>query len=119
MRFIDIQPIYAELFKGYDIILFLFSLKLSEPSFQLFFCAFELLDRELFTPAELQFVYAFGNLINLLAQQVFLPFLRHRNTLKLAVTDDHGIIITGSDPCAELTPVRLFEILFRSYKDIS
>ena len=118
MRFIDIQPIYAELFKGDDIILFLFSLELSEPSFQLLFCAFKLLDRELFTPAELQFVYAFGNLINLLTEQVFLSFLRHRDTLKLAVADDHGIIIAGSDPCAELTPVGFLEILFRSHKDV-
>lgn len=53
----------------------------------------------------LQFLQAIFNLVDLLLQQAFLTLLRYRDSLKLTVADDNGIIVAGGDPGAEFLTV--------------
>ena len=51
-------------------------------------------------------------------QNNLLPLFRHGNLLKLAVTDDDGIVIAGGDAGTELLAVLGFKVLFGGNQNI-
>lgn len=76
------------------------------------------LDREAFRTAGTHFFQTVLNFPNLLLDQLLLPFHGDGDFLKLRVTHDNGIIITGGDLCTEgLSPCR-FKVLFSGNQDI-
>ena len=77
-----------------------------------------MLDGEILCPVPLGLGNAYHYLVDLLLQDRFLPFHGHRNLLKLAVTNDDGIIVTGSNSAAELLTVLRLKVLFCCHKDI-
>ena len=51
-------------------------------------------------------------------KQPFLTLSGDRNTFKLRMPDDDGIVVSGGDSGAELFAVAGLEVLFRRYEDI-
>ena len=51
-------------------------------------------------------------------QHPLLPFSGDRNALKLAVSDDDGIVVAGGDAGAELFAVSRLKVLFGNGEDI-
>ena len=66
----------------------------------------------------LHFLNAQGDFLDLILQQTLLPFKGNGDALKLAVADDHGVIIAGGDPGAELFSVSALKIPFGRDQDI-
>ena len=58
------------------------------------------------------------NLLDLLADKTHLPLFGKRNLLKLAVTDDHGVITAKGNPATEFLPVSRLEIPLRCHQDV-
>ena len=118
MCFIYVQPVNTELFEGDDMIFLFFCFQLFKPDFQLALCAFQLLNGVAFTTVPLHFHDTVRDIVDLFFQQPLLPFLGNRNPLKLAMAKYDGIIIAGSDTCAELLAVCFLEIFPGGYEDI-
>ena len=118
MRLVHIEPVYTELFKGHNIVLAGGVVELLQLGLQIFLGALQLLDGKALGAAGLEFCNAVLDLPYLLLQEPFLPLSGHGDALKLAVTDDNGVIVAGGDAGAELLAVTGFKILFGGYKDI-
>ena len=118
VRLVHIQPIHAELLKGHDVIFSVLRLELLQACFQLLFGSFKLLDGKPLAVAPLEFLDALHDLPDLLLKQPFLPLMGDGNLLKLAVSDDHRVIIAGCDPRAELLAPALFKVLFGRYQNL-
>ena len=118
MRLVHKKPIYAQLLKGDNIILALIGAQLFQLGFQCFAGLFHLLDAEIFASIGFQFLDGGKRFINLLLNDALLPFIRQRNTLKLAVADDDCIIVPGGDSGAEFFTVGRFKILFPCHQQL-
>ena len=118
MRFIHVQPVNTELFKGNDIIFLFFRFQLLQADFQRALCTFQLLNGIAFTTVPFHFHDSVRDIVDLLLQQPLLPFLGYRNPFKLAVAKNDGIIITCGNPSAELLAVGLFKVFLICNKDI-
>ena len=118
VRLVNIEPVNAELLKGDNIVLAAAVLQLFQTSFQALLCALQRLDREAFSAACSHFSNTVLNLCDLLLQKSLLPFLRYRDSFKLAVSDDDCVIVAGCDSAAELLAVSRLEVLFGSGEDI-
>ena len=68
MRFIDKEPIYAQLLKSYYIIFAALSLQLFQPSLQGFSGSFQLLDGKPFSAAGFHLGNTVSDFLNLLAE---------------------------------------------------
>ena len=117
MRLVHIQAIHTQLLKGDNIILLALSLQLFQAQLQLLLGPHQLLDGKLLTMAALQFVDARYHFVDLLLNETFLPCLRHRDALKLRVTDDDRIVITSGDTAAELLTVVTLKVLLCSHQN--
>ena len=80
--------------------------------------ALQLLDREVVAPISFQLGNAFQHFVELLLQNCSLSFNGHGDFLELAVPDNHGVVIAGCNPAAELLSVLCLKVLFRRYEDI-
>ena len=118
MALINEQPVNAKLLKGYDIIFPALVVQLIQLLLNGFFRLFKLLNREIFSSVSLQFSNADCDFIKLLLQDCPLSFNRHRDFLKLRMTDNYCVIISGSDSTTELLTIFCFKIFLRSHKDI-
>ena len=118
VRLVNIEPVNAELLKGDNIVLAAAVLQLFQTSFQALLCAFQRLDRKAFGSACFHFRNAVLNLCDLLLQKSLLPFLRYRDSFKLAVSDDDCVVVAGCDSAAELLAISRLEVLFGSSEDI-
>ncbi len=87
MCLVHIESVHPQLLEGDDIILPFLGFQFGEPVFQL-------LDGKLLAALVLEFFDAMRNVIQLLPEKALLPLLRDGNPLKLAVPDDHRVIIT-------------------------
>ena len=65
-----------------------------------------------------QFRDAVQDLTPLLFQKIPLALHTHRDFLKLAVSDDDGVIVAGGDPAAEPLAVLGFKVLSGGYQDV-
>ena len=110
MCLIHEQSVNAQFLKGHNIVLLFIRLKLFQSGFQTALGSFQLLDGESFGAAHFEFRNSRGNFINLFFQQRFLPRSADGDFLKLRVADNDRVIITGSDPGAELFPVSRFKV---------
>ena len=93
MCLVHIESVHPQLLEGDDIILPFLGFQFGEPLFQLFAGAFQLLDGKLFAALVLEFFDTMRNVIQLLPEKALLPLLRDGNPLKLAVSDNHRVII--------------------------
>ena len=118
MRLVHIEPVYAELFKGHNVVLAGGVVELLQLGLQIFLGTLQLLDGKVFGAAGLELRDAVLDLPDLLLQEPFLPLSGHGDALKLAVADDNGVIVAGGDAGAELLAVAGFKILFGGHKDI-
>ena len=97
---------------------FFFRFQLFQPDFQLTFGSFQLFDGVALTTVPFHFHDTVRDIVDLLFQQPLLPFLGNRDSFKLAMAKYDGIIIAGSDTCAELLAVCFLEIFPGGYEDI-
>ena len=118
MRLVHIQPVYAELLKGHNVVLAGGVVQLLQLGLQIFLGTLQLLDGKALGAAGLEFCNAVLDLPYLLLQEPFLPFSGHGDALKLAVADDNGIIVAGGDTGAEFLTVVGFKVLLGSDKDV-
>ena len=118
MRLVHIEPVYTELFKGHNIVLAGGVVELLQLGLQIFLGALQLLDGKALGAAGLELRNAVLDLPNLLLQEPLLPFSGNGDALKLAVTDDNGVIVAGGNAGAELLAVACLKVLFGSHKDI-
>ena len=118
MRLVHIQPVYAELLKGNDVILAILGTQLFELELQLLSGFLQLLNGKALAVVAFQFLDAFHDLSNLVLKQLLLTLMRDRNFLKLAVPDDHRVIIARGNSRTEFFPVSGFKVLFRRNQDI-
>ena len=112
------DTVYAQFLKGNKVILSGLIVQLFQLSLQGLSGSLHLLDGEILCPVPLGLGNAYHNLVDLLLQDRFLPFHGHRDLLKLAVTNDDGIIVTGGNSAAELLTVLCFKVLFGCHKDV-
>ena len=118
VRLVHKEPVHAELFKSYHIILAAFRLQLFQPGLQGFLGPFQLFHRKAFPAAGLHLGDALGDFPYLFPQKPLLAFLADGDFLKLRVSDNDGIIVAGGDPGAELLAVVLLKVLFGCHQDI-
>ena len=118
MGFIHKNPVNAQLLKGDDIILAALVIELFQLLLNAFPAALQLLHGEIVAVIALQLPNAVQNLLFLLLQYELLPFLGHGDFLKLAVPDDDGIVVTGSDSGTEPFPVLGFKVLFGGNQNV-
>ena len=110
MRFIHKEPVHAQLLKVTTSSFFLVGFQLFQPCFQRFARRFHALDGKTLAILLLHFLDALRDLVNLLAQQPLLTLLRNRNLFKLAVPDNHRVIIARRNARTELLCVWLFKV---------
>ena len=118
MCLVNENTVNAEFFKGHDIILPGLVVQLVEPLLDRLLCALQLLDREVVTSISFELSNAFQHLIELLLQNSPLSLNGHGDLLKLAVPDNHRVIVTGCDPAAELLSVLGLEVFLRCHEDV-
>ena len=112
------DTVNPQLLEGDKVILPGLVVQLLQFDLQRFSGFLHLLDGKILCPVPLGLGNAGHNLVDLLLQDRFLPFHRHRNLLKLAVTNDNSIIVTGGDSAAEFLSVLGFKVLPGCHKDI-
>ena len=118
MRLVHIQPVYAKLLKGDDIILASLCAQFFQLELQLLSGFLQLLDGKALAVVAFQLLDTLHDLSNLILKQLLLTLMRDRNFLKLAVPDDHRVIIAGCNSRTEFLPVSCFKIFFRRNQDI-
>ena len=77
-----------------------------------------LFDREILCFFSLGFGNTHHDFVDLLFQNGPLALYTHGDLLKLAMPDDNGIVVAGSDPSTEFLAVLGFKILTGSDKDV-
>ena len=112
MGLVHKQPVYTQLLEGYHIIFSPFGLQLFQSGFQRLSGTLQLLDGKTLAAAGLHLCDALGDLVDLLIEKPFLTLPADGDTLKLAVSHDDGVIVTGRDTGAEFLTVMGLKILF-------
>ena len=118
MTFIHKEPVNAQLLKGDHIVLTLIGAQFFQLGLQRFSGLFHLLDGEILACVDFQLVDGGKRFINLLLNDTLLPLKGQRDSFKLRMTDDNGIVIAGGDAGAELFAVGRFKILFPRYQQL-
>ena len=118
VRLVYIEPVYAELLEGHNIVLAALVVQLFELQLDLLLCLFKLLDRETLRVGALGVGYAVHDLVKLLLQHLPLAFYAHWYLLELRMPDNDGIVISRGDTRAKLLAVSGFKVLFRCHKDV-
>ena len=116
MAFVHKKPVNAQLLKGDHIILSLIGAQFFQLGFQRFPGLFHLLDGEILACVDFQLIDGGKRFINLLLNDALLPLKGQRNTLKLAMTDNDGIVVAGGDAGAELFAIGSFKVLAPCYQ---
>ena len=118
MTLIYKQSVHAQLLKSDNIIFPIIVQQFIQPGLQRFSCFFHLFDREIFSALVFKFGKRTFNLVNLFPELTLLPLGRQRDFLKLAMSDDDGIIVTGRNSGTKFLTVYRFKILFGGYQNI-
>ena len=118
VRLVHIQPVYAQLLKGHNVVLSGAVLELFELGFKAALGALQRLNGEPLRPLAFQLPQSFLYLKDLLRQKPLLPLHGDGYLLKLRVADDNGVVFAGGDAGAELLAVLRLEVLFRSHEDV-
>ena len=118
MRFVHIEPIHTELFKGHNVVLAVGILQLFQLRLQVLFRALQFLNGEALSITGFQLSQTILNFVDLLPQKPFLPFHGYGYPFKLAVPDDNRVIVSGGDTGAELLAVPFFKVLFGGNENV-
>ena len=112
MGLVHEQPIHAQLLKSHHIILAALGLELFQPRLQGFAGPFQLLDRETLAATGLYLCNPLSDLVDLFIEKPLLTLPADGDTLKLAVSHDDGVVVTGRNTGAELLAVMGLKVLF-------
>ena len=112
MGLVHKQPVHTQLLKSYHIIFSPLGLQLFQPGFQRFAGTLQLLDGKTLAAAGLHLCDTLGDLVDLLIEKPFLTLPADGDTLKLAVSHDDGVVVTGRNTGAELLAVMGLKVLF-------
>ena len=118
MRLINEDAVNTQLFKGHHIILAGLIVELVQLLLDRFLGSLQLLDREVVPTVFLQFGNPVQHFVKLLLQDGSLPFNRHGNLLKLAVTNDDRIVVAGGNAPTELLAILGLEVLLGGDKNV-
>ena len=118
LRFIHIQPVYAQMLKGNHVVLPFRIVELFQLCLELAARPFHLLDGKPLGPGGFQFGNALRDFVDLFLQQPLLPLLGHGDFLKLAVAHDDRVIIAGGNAGAEFLAILGFKVLFGGNEDV-
>lgn len=118
MAFVHKQPVNAQLFKGDHIVLARLVVQLFQAYFQRFLGLFHLLDGEVSPSLVFGIRNGRRNIVNLAFNRGNLPFPGQRDTFKLAVANDNGVIVARGNPGAELFAIGRFKVLLGRHQDI-
>ena len=106
------QPVYTQLLKSHHIVFSLLGLQLFQSGFQRLSGTLQLLDGKTLAATGLHLCDALGDLVDLLIEKPFLALPADGDTLKLAMSHDDGVIVTGRNTGAELLAVMGLKVLF-------
>ena len=98
MRLVDEKPVNAEFLKCNDVIFPALVVQLGKPGFNGFPNAFKLLNGVLLASVALCFVDCVNKVVDLPLEHALLTLKAHGYLFKLAMPDNHRIIITSGDP---------------------
>ena len=118
MALVHKKPVNAQLFKGNYIVFTLIGAQFFQLGFQRFPGLFHLLDGEILTCVDFQFIDGGKRFINLLLNDTFLPLKGQRDALKLAMPDDDGIVVPGGDAGTEFFAVGSLKVLAPCYQQL-
>ena len=111
VRFVHKQSVHTQLLEGDNVIFAVCCPQFFQLLFQIFAAFFHLFHGKTLTAGILQLRNGILDFIDLFLNDAFLPRKGKRNALKLTVTDDNRIIVTRSNPGAELLAVGRFKVL--------
>ena len=111
MRFVHKQSVHTQLLEGDNVIFAVCCPQFFQLLFQIFAALLHLFHGKTLTAGILQLRNGILDFIDLFLNDAFLPLKGKRNALKLTVTDDNRIIVTRSNPGAELLAVGRFKVL--------
>ena len=112
MGLVHKQTVHTQLLKSYHIVFSPLGLQLFQSCFQRLTGTLQLLDRETLTAAGLHLCDALSDLVDLVIEKPFLTLPADGDTLKLAVSHDDGVVVTGRNTGAELLAVMGLKVLF-------
>ena len=98
--------------KSYHIVFSPLGLQLFQSGFQRLSGTLQLLDGKTLTAAGLHLCDTLGDLVDLLIEKPFLTLPADGDTLKLTVSHDDGVVVTGRNTGAELLAVMGLKVLF-------
>ena len=116
MRFVHKQPVNAQFLKRHHAVFFLPVRQLLQLGFQIFLGLFHLLDGVALAVLGFGFGNSGHDFINLRFNHSFLALRGEGDFLKLAVSDDYRVIVTGSNPGAEFLPAGRLKVPFCGYQ---
>ena len=112
------QAVHAQLFKGHHIILAALVVEFFQLGLDGFLAAFKLLDGKPLPVVGLQLGQTVHDVLLLPLQNVPLALHTHGDFLKLAVTDDDGVVVAGGDSPTEPLTVLSLEVLPCGHQDV-
>lgn len=116
MRLVHEQPVCAQLLKRHQIILARLIVELIQLEFNGLPRLLHLLYGKPLRLGGLGVGDTKNDLVQLLLQHGLLPLDGQRYLFKLAVSNDHGVVVAGGDASAKLLPVSLFKVLFGGHQ---
>ena len=117
LRFIHKEPIHAQLFKGHHIVFLGGIVQFLQPGLQRLSCLFHLFDGKGLSPAVFHLSQGIFDLIDLPLQEPLLALPADGDLLKLGVSHDDSIIISGGDAATEFFPIVGLKIFLGSNQD--
>ena len=118
MRFVNKNTVNTQFLKRDDIILAALVVQLCKFCLDGFFALFHLLNAKAFAIVVLQFFDPVYQLLFLLRQHIDLPLRAHRDFFKLAVADNHSVVIPCGDTTAKPFSSFGFKIFPCRYEDV-
>ena len=118
MCFVHEQLINAQFFKADHVVLAAAVVEAFQPPLQRFAHFLQLLNGVAFAVLAFGLINAVYDLVDLIFNDRPLPLRGERNLLKLTVTNDDGIIITGSNPAAKGLAVGRFKVPFGRHQNV-
>ena len=118
VRFIHKNAVNAQFLKGNKAVLAALVVELFQLGLQRFTGFLHLLDGVVFAPGGFRFADTLNDLINLPLQGRTLALGADGYLLKLAMPDNHRVIIAGGDTTAEFLAVFRFKVALGGHKDI-
>ena len=112
MGLVHKQTVHTQLLEGYHIVFSPLGLQLFQSGFQRLSGTLQLLDGKTLAATGLYLCNPLSDLVDLFIEKPFLTLPADGDTLKLAVSHDDGVVVTGRNTGAELLAVMGLKVLF-------